>query len=96
MFENVIVLDEIVADTPAIRGNTLVISPCNGRFVPLPPEIFTCEGEWVEVGTRLALIQQGDRAVEVISSFRGWVMKMMALPGQPVKEADALFWIYRS
>ena len=32
----------------------LVVAPCSGRFVPLPPETFTCEGEWVETGQALA------------------------------------------
>jgi hypothetical protein len=26
------------------------VSPCGGRFAPLPPEVFSSEGEWVEPG----------------------------------------------
>lgn len=95
MSESLLDLGEMIGDVPAIDGNMLVVSPCTGRFLPLPPEVFTSEGEWVEVGTALAEVQEGDIRIEVISVFRGWVMKMLALPGQPVKEGDALFWIRR-
>lgn len=95
MSESLLEVDEMVGDIPSIQGNMLVISPCTGRFLPLPPEVFTSEGEWVEVGTALAEIQEGDVRAQVVSGFCGWVMKMLAMPGQPVKEGDALFWIRR-
>lgn len=71
----------------------VVISPADGRFEPLPPEIFTSEGEWVEVGQRLALIRTLDTSIEVVSCFRGWLMGMLCVPGQPVKAREGLFWI---
>jgi biotin carboxyl carrier protein len=74
----------------------MVVSPCSGKFVPHPPEVFTTEGEWVEPGYVLAEVQTGAERVPVRSGFRGWVMGMLALPGQPVHEGDALFWIRSS
>jgi biotin carboxyl carrier protein len=74
----------------------VVVAPRSGRFVPLPSEIFTTEGEWVEPGTVLAEVQQGDTRTPVTSTFRGWMMGMLALPGQPVREGEALFWIWSS
>jgi biotin carboxyl carrier protein len=71
----------------------LVIAPCTGRFLPLPPEVFATEGEWVEPGTPLAEIESGGTRTPVLSEFRGWVMGPLAVPGQPVAEHDALFWI---
>lgn len=71
----------------------LVVAPCAGRFVPLPPETFTCEGEWVEVGQALAHVTTSAAPQPVVSGFRGWVMGMLAVPGQPVAAGDALFWI---
>lgn len=71
----------------------LVVSPCAGRFRPLPPETFTSEGEWVEPGQVLAEIADGDRTTDVVCSFRGWVMGMLCRPGQPVKGGEVLFWI---
>ncbi len=83
---------EIVAETLAI-SERLVIAPTAGRFHPLPPQIFTCEGEWVERGQALAEVSDGRDLVPVISSFSGWVMGMLAMPGQPVVQGEALFWI---
>lgn len=71
----------------------LVVSPCAGRFEPLPPETFTCEGEWVEPGQALARVVTNMAPEPVLSGFRGWVMGMLAVPGQPVARGDALFWI---
>ena len=74
----------------------VVVAGCSGRFWPLPPETFTTEGEWVEPGTAVAEIHNGDEIVTVRSAFRGWMMGMLALPGQPVAEGEALFWIWSS
>ena len=71
----------------------VVIAPCTGRFHPLPPEIFTTEGEWVQVGQALAEIHTGAEVVLVESAFEGWVMGMLAVPGQPINHRDPLFWI---
>lgn len=71
----------------------LVVAPCSGRFVPLPPETFTCEGEWVEPGQALAHVVTNAGPRPAVSGFRGWVMGMLAVPGQPVAAGDALFWI---
>lgn len=83
---------EPVADVAFIRER-LVIAPRSGRFEPLPPENFTCEGEWVERGQVLGLVQDGVSQVPVTSAFRGWVMGMLAIPGQPIHKGEALFWI---
>jgi biotin carboxyl carrier protein len=84
---------QVVADAAHIRER-VVVSPCSGRFHPLPPESFTTEGEWVEPGQVLAEVHNGDTVTEVRSAFRGWVMGMLALDGQPVKNGEALLWIW--
>lgn len=71
----------------------LVIAPCTGRFVPLPPQTFTCEGEWIEAGETIAEIHVGKDVVPAVSPFSGWVMGMLVVPGQPVTENEALFRI---
>jgi biotin carboxyl carrier protein len=81
------------AEVTAI-AERVVVAPRAGRFVPLPPEVFTAEGEWVEPGQVLARITQGDKSFDVDSPFRGWMMGMLALPGQPVRSGEALFWIW--
>ena len=76
-----------------LMNERVVIAPATGRFHPLPPEVFTSEGEWVTVGTPLARIDTGSGVVTVESRFEGWVMGMLAIPGQPVTQRDPLFWI---
>jgi hypothetical protein len=83
---DVLILGEI---TPI--DERLIVSPCAGRFVPLPPKTFTTEGEWIERGDEIAQIHSGSRVIPVVSNFSGWVMGMLAIPGQPVQESVALF-----
>ena len=86
--------DEIYG-TPEVTaiGERVVIAPRAGRFVPLPPEIFTTEGEWAQEGQVLAQIRSGEEEVPVVSLFSGWVMGMLAMPGQPVEVGAPLFRI---
>jgi biotin carboxyl carrier protein len=88
--------DVMGASESTLIRERVVVSPSSGRFVPRPPEVFTTEGEWVEPGQALAEVHTGSERVPVESGFRGWVMGMLALPGQPVHEGDALFWIRSS
>lgn len=92
-----VVEDPISAAVDAVHiPERVIVSPCSGRVVPLPPEIFTTEGEWVEAGQAVAEIHlDGDRT-KVISPFRGWLMGMLARPGQPVSQGQALFWVLGS
>lgn len=74
----------------------VVVAPCGGRFTPLSPDVFTSEGEWVEPDQVLAEVVSGDSRTPVRSPFRGWMMGMLALEGQPVRSGEALFWIWSS
>jgi biotin carboxyl carrier protein len=82
----------VAPESTAIQER-IVVAPCAGRFVPLPPEEFHSEGEWIEEGQGLAEVVSGSRRTPVRSPFRGWVMGMLALPGQPVHQGEALFWV---
>ena len=77
----------------SIVPERLVVAPCSGRFTPLPTEIYTTDGEWVEPGQQIGRVDAGRETVEVRSPFRGWMMGMLALPGQRVREGEALFWV---
>jgi biotin carboxyl carrier protein len=85
--------DFFVAGETTHINERLVIAPCSGRFVPLPPKTFTTEGEWIEEGETIAEIHTGREAVPVVSIFSGWVMGMLVVPGQPVQARVALFRI---
>lgn len=84
-----------MGDIPSF-SERLVVSPSAGRFAPLPPKTFTSEGEWVEVGQVLAEIQASGRMIPVRSSFRGWLMGTLSLPGAPVIAGEALFCVRES
>lgn len=88
--------EQILSENVGDMRERVVVSPCKGRFHPLPPEVFTTEGEWVEPGVALAEIDVSGAKVLVRSAFRGWVMGMLALPGQPVTTGEALFWVWSS
>jgi biotin carboxyl carrier protein len=92
-----VALSEFVA-APEVTNirERLIVAPTTGRFRPLPPEVFTTEGEWVEPGQAIAEIAVGNDTVTVESPFRGWMMGMLALPGQPVRSGEALFWVSSS
>lgn len=79
-------------ETTSIRER-IIVAPTGGRFVPLPPEEFTSEGEWIEEGQALAEIATGASRQPVRSPFTGWVMGMLAMSGQPVHQGEALFWV---
>jgi biotin carboxyl carrier protein len=78
---------------PSMREK-LIVAPSDGRFIPLPPEVFTTEGEWVEVDQPIAHVLNGGTPVVVNSHCRGWMMGMLAIPGQPVRQGEALFWVW--
>ena len=85
-----------VGDESAAIRERVVVSPCAGRFSPLPDDIFVAEGEWVEPGQTIAEIKTGSSRVQVRSPFKGWVMGMLAMADQPVHSGEALFWIWSS
>lgn len=71
----------------------VVVSPATGKFLPHPPEIFTTEGEWVQEGQTLGEVLIGNDMITITSPFTGWMMGMLAVPGQPVRTGEHLFWI---
>jgi len=68
----------------------MVISPRAGIFQPAGASAAAAaEGEPIEVGTVLGLV--GD--TEVRSPFGGWLMGMLALPGERVQTGQPVAWL---
>jgi biotin carboxyl carrier protein len=86
-------VDDFHAPEPTPMRERVVIAPATGKFIPHPPETFTTEGEWVEPGVELAEIHTGSSVLPVSCNFRGWMMGMLVVPGQPVHQGAPLFWI---
>jgi len=71
----------------------MVISPCAGIFQPTGASAAAvAEGEPVTVGTILGHV--GD--IEVRSPFAGWLMGMLALPGERVQTGQPVAWLRAS
>ncbi|MGI8773972.1 MAG: hypothetical protein ACR2KQ_02975 [Actinomycetota bacterium] len=85
--------DMAYVERDVAMAERVVVAPATGRFHPFPAEVFTTEGEWVEPGQALGVVRTGKEDVEVVCPFRGWLMGMVALAGQPVRRHDALFWV---
>ncbi|MDQ6945856.1 MAG: ACP S-malonyltransferase [Actinomycetota bacterium] len=71
----------------------MVISPCAGVFQPTGASgAAAAEGEPIEVGTILGHVA----GTEVRSPFAGWLMGMLALPGERVQSGQPVAWLRAS
>jgi biotin carboxyl carrier protein len=71
----------------------LVLSPAQGVFRPLPPETFTTEGEIVVEGQTIGLVDASGRWVPVESRFSGFLMGLLAHPGERVRAGQPVAWL---
>ena len=72
----------------------LVVAPEAGTFQPLPPETCTTEGEVVTAGVSLGTVESLGRSVPVLSAFGGFLMGMLALPGERVRAGQPVAWLH--
>ena len=72
----------------------MVIAPEAGTFVPLPPDVVTTEGEIIAPGSRLGTVESLGRQVDVTSAFHGFLMGMLALPGERVRAGQPIAWLH--
>ena len=71
----------------------VVIAPCGGVFEPLPPEIVTTEGEIVRQGQAIGTLRSSGSDVPVRTPFAGFLMGMMAVRGERVREGQPVAWL---
>lgn len=72
----------------------LIVAPEAGTFQPLPPETCTAEGEVVTEGVSVGTVESLGRSVPVRSAFGGFLMGMLALPGERVKAGQPVAWLH--
>jgi biotin carboxyl carrier protein len=83
----------------AIEGEELavlervVVAPTLGVFRPLPPEVVTTEGELVSAGQVIGLLVASGEEVPVRSPFSGYLMGMLAVEGERVREGQPVAWL---
>ena len=81
---------------PGGFGFRLIVSPAPGRMRHLPPVQFHEGEEWVSRGQPVAVIEQGDLAVEVVSPVGARVAGILVRDGEPVLKGQPIVWLDES
>ena len=71
----------------------LIEAPTAGVFRTAPPEVVTSEGEIVQAGQVLGSIEAMGESVPVTSPHTGFLMGLLAFPGERVRSAQPLAWV---
>jgi len=71
----------------------IVISPATGTFTAMPPETVTAEGEIVVRGQVVGTVNGPGGPVQVESPFTGFLMGVLALQGERVREGEPIAWL---
>jgi len=71
----------------------VVVSPATGTFTAVPPETVTTEGEIVRRGQVVGTINGPGGSVHVESPFTGFLMGILALPGERIREGEPVAWL---
>ena len=71
----------------------LIVAPAGGVFRPLPPETVTTEGEIVAEGQAVGVVSVSGDDVVVRSAFKGWMMGLLAVEGERVREGQPVAWL---
>jgi biotin carboxyl carrier protein len=71
----------------------LIAAPAAGVFRSLPPEVVTTEGEIVNAGQVVGTIEVTGDDVPVTSPHTGFLMGLLALPGERVRADQPLAWV---
>ncbi|MGH9229668.1 MAG: biotin/lipoyl-containing protein [Acidimicrobiales bacterium] len=71
----------------------LIAAPSAGVFRAAAPEVVTAEGEIVYSGQHVGTIEVTDGAIPVTSPHTGFLMGLLALPGERVRADQPLAWV---
>jgi biotin carboxyl carrier protein len=71
----------------------VVVAPAVGVFRPSAPETVTAEGEIVRAGQELGVVEGPGLRLEVRSPFAGFLMGLLARPGERVREGQPVAWL---
>ena len=71
----------------------LIAAPAAGVFRAAPPDVVTAEGEIVHAGQVMGAIEVNGGSVNVTSAHTGFLMGLLALPGERVRADQPLAWV---
>ncbi|MGH9154448.1 MAG: biotin/lipoyl-containing protein [Acidimicrobiales bacterium] len=71
----------------------VILAPAVGVFQPSADGVVTAEGQEVTAGQVVGVIEARGQAHEVRSSFSGFLMGLMAHPGERVRQGQPVAWL---
>jgi biotin carboxyl carrier protein len=71
----------------------LIAAPAAGVFRAAGPDVVTSEGEIVHAGQQVGIIEVTGDTVSVTSPHTGFLMGLLALPGERVRADQPLAWV---
>jgi biotin carboxyl carrier protein len=71
----------------------LVVAPSAGVFLRLPPDTISTEGDLVAPGQSIGVIEGPGTSTPVRSPFEGFLMGMLAEPGQRLRAGEPVAWL---
>jgi biotin carboxyl carrier protein len=71
----------------------LIAAPAAGVFHASAPDVVTTEGEIVHAGQVVGSIEVTGGSVTVTSAHTGFLMGLLALPGERVRADQPLAWV---
>lgn len=71
----------------------LIAAPATGIFRLLPPDTVTSEGEILHEGQEIGAIERNAGSVRVVSPHTGFLMGLLAHPGERVRDGQPLAWV---
>jgi biotin carboxyl carrier protein len=71
----------------------LIAAPAAGVFRLLPPDVVTSEGEIVRSGQVMGSIERNAGPIDVVSPHTGFLMGLLAHPGERVRVGQPLAWV---
>jgi biotin carboxyl carrier protein len=71
----------------------LIAAPAAGVFRTAPPDVVTAEGEIVQAGQVVGSIEVTDGEVAITSAHTGFLMGLLALPGERVRQEQPIAWV---
>ena len=71
----------------------VVVAPSVGIFRHLPADRLTAEGSMVLEGQSVGTLETGGSSTPVCSAFTGFLMGMLARPGERVRAGQPVAWL---
>ncbi len=71
----------------------VILAPAVGVFQPSPDGEVPAEGQEVTAGQVVGVVEARDRRYPVRSAFSGFMMGLMAHPGERVREGQPVAWL---